>query len=147
MSDRSLYRLSGLALIVGAALSLVTGVVSTILFQAQDPRPYAHNALFVPTNLASVVGGLLLLLGLPGTYAIQARRAGVLALVGTALIFIAGTLFSTFLPLTSAILLPYLVDKAPDVFKDTSGPPGLFPFFIVATGSFTVGLILLAIPM
>jgi hypothetical protein len=148
MSDSSLYRLSGSALIIGAALSLVAGVISSLFFQGNDPRPYVHNALFVPTNLLSVVGGLVLLLGLPGSYAIQARRAGVLGLVGTALIFIAAALYSTFLPLSGAILLTYVVDKAPDLFKDQSaGPVGFLIFFIVATLTLTVGLILAAIPM
>jgi hypothetical protein len=147
MSAHSIFRLSGLALMVGAIVSLVASVVQSLAFSANSPLPYAHSPGYLTLNLVSLVAALVLFLGLPGTYAVQAGRAGMLGLAGTAVLFCAGILPGTFFPLTEMIFIPYLADKAPDVLKDPNGPQGFFILFIAFTVLLVVGFVLLAIPM
>lgn len=86
-------------------------------------------------------------MGIPGTYALHARRAGVMGLVGAVLIFFSA-LIPLFFSLFAALVIPYTVDKAPDIFKSTSAPPvAIIVFTIVLSLTVIVGLALLAIPM
>ncbi len=67
-------------------------------------------------------------------------------LIGTILIFVTGIMFGEFFPILSGVVVPFLVQQAPDIFKG-QGPPAFLPFFIVANLAFVAGSILLAIPM
>ena len=146
MSSREAFRLAGLALVVGAVLSIVGNLLNTLLFTGNDPTPYAGNALFVPVNILSVVGSALLLLGLPVLYLSRPEGWGVLGLIGFVLIFATGLMFGIFFSLLGAVLLPYLVQAAPATVKG-NGPPAFFPFFILGTVFEVLGLLLLAVPI
>ena len=65
MSSATLYRASGLALLLGALLGIIGNILSTALFPGNDPRQYL-TTLWVVVSLVSLIGPLLLLLGLPG---------------------------------------------------------------------------------
>ncbi len=134
MSSREAFRLAGLALMVGAVLAFVGSLLNTFLFTGNDPTPYAGNPLFVPVNILSALGSALLLLGLPVLYLSRPEGWGVLGLIGFVLVFATGLMFGIFFSLMSALLLPYLVQHAPDTVKG-NGPPAFFPFFIAGTGS------------
>ena len=146
MSSREAFRLAGLALMVGAVLAFVGNLVTTFLFTGNDPTPYAGNPLFVPINILSALGTALLLLGLPVLYLSRPEGWGVLGLIGFVLVFATGLMFGIFFSLMSVLLLPYLVQHAPDTVKG-NGPPAFFPFFIAGTVFEVVGLVLLAIPI
>ena len=146
MSSREAFRLAGLALMVGAVLAFVGNLLNTFLFTGNDPTPYAGNPLFVPINILSALGTGLLLLGLPVLYLSRPEGWGVLGLIGFVLVFATGLMFGIFFSLMSALLLPYLVQHAPDTVKG-NGPPAFFPFFIAGTVFEVVGLVLLAIPV
>jgi hypothetical protein len=146
MSSREAFRLAGLALVVGAVLSIVGNLLNTLLFAGNDPTPYAGNALFVPVNILSVVGTTLLLLGLPVLYLSRPEGWGVLGLIGFVLIFATGLMFGIFFSLLGAVLLPYLVQAAPATVKG-NGPPAFFPFFILGTVFEVLGMLLLAVPI
>ena len=146
MSSREAFRLAGMALMVGAVLSFVGNLLNTLLFSGNDPTPYAGNPLFVPVNLLSVLGTALLLFGLPVLYLSGPEGWGVLGLIGFLLVFATGLMFGVFFSLLGALLLPYLVQHAPDTVKG-NGPPAFFPFFIVGTVFQVVGLLLLAVPI
>jgi hypothetical protein len=146
MSSREAFRLAGLALVVGAVLSIVGNLLNTLLFTGNDPTPYAGNALFVPVNILSVVGSALLLLGLPVLYLSRPEGWGVLGLIGFVLIFATGLMFGIFFSLLGAVLLPYLVQAAPATVKG-NGPPAFFPFFILGTVFEVLGMLLLAVPI
>jgi hypothetical protein len=135
-----------MALMVGAVLAFVGDLLNTLLFSGNDPTPYAGNPLFVPVNLLSVLGTALLLFGLPMLYLSGPEGWGVLGLIGFLLVFATGLMFGVFFSLLSALLLPYLVQHAPDTVKG-NGPPAFFPFFIVGTVFEVVGLALLAVPI
>jgi hypothetical protein len=146
MSSREAFRLAGVALVAGAALSFVATVLNSLLFAGNDPTPYAGNALFVPVNILGALGTGLLLLGLPALYLSRPEGWGVLGLIGFVLVFATGLMFGIFFALFSAVLLPYLVQHAPAAVKG-DGPPSFFPFFILGTVFEVVGLLLMAVPI
>jgi len=76
MSATTLYRLSGLSLVLCGLLA----IVGPFLQGATDPPP----AL---VSFISFVAVLLTMLGLPGLFARQAERAGILGLISMVLIF------------------------------------------------------------
>ncbi len=142
MSSATLYRASGLALLLGAVLGIIGNILSTALFSGNDPHQYLSSFwLFV--QVLSLIGGLLLLLGVPGIAIRQAPRAGWLGLVGFVLTFIGGFLFTSFSVVT-LIILPWLAQAAPKLAAG-SGPPAIFVFFLVAGILFALGGILLGI--
>jgi hypothetical protein len=142
MSSATLYRASGLALLLGAVLGIIGNILSTALFSGNDPHQYLSSFwLFV--QMLSLIGGLLLLLGVPGIAIRQAPRAGWLGLVGFVLTFIGGFLFTSFSVVT-LIVLPWLAQAAPKLAAG-SGPPAIFIFFLVAGILFALGGILLGI--
>src|SRR5260370_24932289 len=95
MSSGTMYRSSGVALLVGALLAIIGNVLSSVLFPGNDPHQYV-SALWLPVMLLSFVGSLLLLIGLPAISARQATRAGWLGLIGFVLTFIGGVFFLVF---------------------------------------------------
>ncbi|MEW5870622.1 MAG: hypothetical protein AB1894_15220 [Chloroflexota bacterium] len=84
MSSSNLYRMSGLALILGA---LIMSVSSWFRFTGQDLATGVHP--FLATSwFITFVGGLFVLLGLPGTYVYQSHKAGKLGLIGFVMTFL-----------------------------------------------------------
>ena len=103
MAPASLMRLSGLALIIGAVAAVIGNTTTGVLFPDNSNATYPSNPLYVPLNLLSTIGSILLLLGLPGLYAHRARELGTIGLVGTVLIALTGMLFGLFQPVLSAL--------------------------------------------
>src|ERR671936_552286 len=86
-------RAAGWPLLVGAALLFLAQIPQSVLFGGDDTSRYAQHSLWVPTNLVSVAGAILLLWGLPILYAnARARGLGWLGGVGSFLIFIGGSM-------------------------------------------------------
>ncbi len=94
MSSSTLYRASGLALILGAALGIIGNISNTILFSGEDLHQ-SLTPLWLVVTLASFIGGLLLVLGMPSIAARQAARAGMLGFIGVILTFIGGFLLTS----------------------------------------------------
>jgi hypothetical protein len=79
----TLYRLSGLAVMIGMTID---GLASVLYSRAGGVALYLDP--LVPINdLAKLSGSLIFLIGLPGLYAFQAPRAGRLGLAGFVLSF------------------------------------------------------------
>jgi hypothetical protein len=85
MTSATLFRLSGLSLLLSGLLVIALTIVELGNPQVVDPQ--AHDPLTVPVYLVAAAAVLLELLGLPGLYARQAPRAGLAGLVGTVLLF------------------------------------------------------------
>ncbi len=92
MSSSMLFRLSGLALILGAILAIIAVVGHNAVRQASELADLTNPPSVMFVRLL-MVGALLVILGLPGLYARQAERAGVLGLIGFVLTFV-GLLFA-----------------------------------------------------
>src|ERR1700730_16401384 len=132
MTTLQLYRLSGLALVIGMVLSAVSGVVSAVAFPDSNNVAAATNPFNILLSVIGVVGTMLALLGLPGMYARFARQGGWAWLVGSVFIAVTGMLFGVFLGLMSVLVFPALASQAGDLFSQ-GPPPSFFVLFIVAS--------------
>jgi hypothetical protein len=140
-----LYRASGLALLIGAVLSAVAGVLDGLLFSGNDPA-LAMNPLNVALSAIGVVGAACAMLGLPGFYMRSASQGGILWLVGVVLIEITGMLFGIFMGLMGAIVFPALAARAPSVLGE-GPPPSFMVIFIVGTLANVLGALGLGVPI
>jgi hypothetical protein len=132
MSPVTLYRASGLALLLGLALIIISTGLS-FAFQFMTPQWWV-------VTLGWNIGSLLLL-GLPGICARQALRAGWLGFAGFLLTFISVFLTASFFFVYTLLILPWLAQVAPKLAG--SFPPALFLFTLVAGILFALGGILL----
>jgi hypothetical protein len=71
MTSAQLFRISGLALVVGAGVFIMHFVARSVITAGADPATLAQQALWGPVNLLGVLGAVLVLLGLPGLYGRQ----------------------------------------------------------------------------
>jgi hypothetical protein len=146
MTAGQLYRLSGLLLLAGAILSIVSSVGSGILFPDPSSPSAATNPVNVSLSVIGVIGTILALLGLPGAYLVRAAVGGVMWLLGVLLIAVTGMLFGIFAALTFAILFPAIGAQAPNLLSQ--GPPAAFlGVFIIATIANVVGAALMGVAM
>jgi hypothetical protein len=146
MTTVQLYRLSGLALVIGMVLSAVSSIGIGVAFSDTSNPAAATNPLNVLLSVIGVVGAILALLGLPGMYARAADEGGLIWLVGVVLIAITGMLFGIFFGLMSALVVPALASQATNPFGE-GPPPSFFALFIVGTLANVFGAILMGIPM
>ncbi|HYT35519.1 MAG TPA: hypothetical protein VEL69_10805 [Ktedonobacteraceae bacterium] len=114
MTPERLFRLSGVALILGSLLTAVAVVTGDSIFY-NDPKAFT-NPLWVPLNLSSLIGSMLVLLGLPGMYARQAARAGWPGLVGFVLTFFAGLIMGVAGPAILAFIPTFSEPTVPNIF-------------------------------
>lgn len=84
MSTGTLFRLSGLLLLVAVPLQ----VIGWVLHPPGEEIDHVLQATYRPSHIVLLVSWLCVLLGLPGLYARQAHRAGKLGLVGFGLVMI-----------------------------------------------------------
>jgi len=85
MRSQTLFRLSGWALTIGAALFAIGYILKPGM---DDVIQVYTNPLYIPAVTFSFLGALLVLVGLPALYAHQASRAGILGLVSFVLVFL-----------------------------------------------------------
>src|SRR5690242_8656291 len=107
MTSRTLYRLSGAALIVGSALTIAY-YISEAFITGPFPEAMA-SPVAVIGSLIGFIGSLLVLLGLPGMYARQAQRAGILGLLGFLFVWYVTLFQGVLIPFTSVTIVPMLV--------------------------------------
>jgi hypothetical protein len=106
MSSATLYRVSGLALLPGAVLTIIPGILSLV---------FASGTFALALAWMFACGAVLLLLGLPGVAARQASRAGWLGFVGFLLTFLSWLLLAGFTAVVRLIIFPWLAVHAPQV--------------------------------
>ena len=143
MYSTTLFRLSGLALILGALLS----VVSVLITGDATGIDQYNNPLFLPARLGQIVGGSLILIGLPGLYARQAERAGKLGFAGFVMIFLGIAAHWNVQPILSFVSseLAARPETRSLIAGDPGGAEGLMgPLF---TGYFAVGSLTLVLGM
>ena len=136
MSSSTLYRLSGISLLVGSVLAIAGGILGIL---SGDPT----STIAISASLIQFVGATLGILGLPGLYARQAQRAGVLGLIGITLMICYILILGMFGSALNAVVLPFLATHAPALAQ--SEPPGLGLFFTIggllgAGGGISLGL-------
>jgi hypothetical protein len=101
MSSATLYRWSGIVLLVGSLLGVIELILSAILYPGHNLTP--QQVLSTPFTIVVslfLIWALLLAMGLPGLYLRQATRAGALGFAGFVLLSL-GVLLGVWPLLTS----------------------------------------------
>jgi hypothetical protein len=148
MSSQTLYRWSGITLLVGSLLGMISSIMDTVLYPGHNTT--AQQILSTPFTIASsffLAWALLLALGLPGLYLRQAARCGALGIVGFVVLSLGVLLGGVAFAAVQLVVFPYIVQLAPKAFGPGSQPPfGVFLLLIAAPVLLlTVGAILLGI--
>lgn len=143
MSSTTLYRLSGIALLAGAVLSAI-GYFLSVFVTGYDLQSLI-SPLSLTFSLVTILGSMLVLLGLPGMYVRQARQAGILGLLGFLLLSYVTLFQGIMIPFTSVTFIPLLAahQMAPQLMA--TPPPTWTPFSIVSMVSGVLGILLLAL--
>jgi len=143
-----LFRLSGLALVIGGAAFILHIASRSVLTSEMDLVTAYRDALWVPINVLGVFGALLVLLGLPAMYARMAGSTGLLGLAGVVLISLEWIFFGVFLSLFAVLVAPWLAGEAPALVGTSSRLPAAFTIaFVTALLAWLIGAVLLAIPL
>lgn len=148
MSSQALYRLSGIALVVGGALSVLSMLLT--LFPGDSAEPaYFSSVPYVLAGVLLFLGAALTLIGLPAIVAAQAARSAVLTVIGVVCIFGVNLIYNvanTFIDLT---IFPTLISNPATHDLAQTGPtPVMNVFFnagmlLAVVGSLTLGIALL----
>jgi len=104
MSTNKLFRLSGIALLLGGLFSLVGE--TTHMLENENPQ----TTLWVVASLLMLTGALLLTLGVPAIYLRQAERMPIFGVVCFVLFFFAGIILGVGNGVVDAFILPYQRD-------------------------------------
>lgn len=147
MSHSQLLRISGLSLPAGAVVFIIHIVLRSIVTAGSAPASFAQQSAWAPISALGVLGALLVLVGLPGMYAWKMMRFGVSGLIGVVLIAVAWLFIGLFLSLYSALILPWLADRAPALIAVAAPLPVAFVLaFAIGLIAWIGGCLLLAIP-
>jgi hypothetical protein len=129
MGAARLMRLSGTSLVTGGLLASA-GFLLNVWF---DPTNTGYQEWYwFPLNFAIIIGGFLIILGLPGFYAGQARESGIIGLAGYVALF-------------AGIAFAYLAVHSIQTTTMPDTPPGMRLIVSYAAPSLLVGSVLTAV--
>lgn len=128
MHSSGLIRWSGQTAILGAALLLISDLLSLTVFSG-DPVEIVTTGAYLIDGGTRLLAGVLLLLGLVGLYARQSEASGVLGLVAFLVAF-AGTALILGTWWTNAFAAPSLATQAPAFLE--AGLTGVLGFVSLA---------------
>jgi hypothetical protein len=143
ISSAALYRLSGLALLVGALLSIIVDIAEDLFISVADPHQVL-SASWLTVMLVSTLSSVLIVGGLPGILVRQRAQAGWLGLLGFVLTLASGILL-TGLTITRLLVTPYLAATAPQLLTGDSPPASYITYTLVAALLVAVGAALLGV--
>ena len=137
MSSTTLYRFSGVALLIGGVLA----IIGQLLLITADPG----TPLWIPGSWLSLAGTLLVILGFPGLYFKQVDRAGLLGMIGFVVSFV-GFLFLVGIQTFDAFVSPALAaNAATKSMADTAAILPLLTFELLGGLLLVVGPLLFGI--
>lgn len=141
MSTARLYRLAGLALLIGGVVSVIGYGVGT--FQSDDSPTMVASAPYLAMSLLNFIGAALIALGMPGMIARQADKAGILSVIGGVALMLVELIFGIGNEYVNLTIVPTLAAMpGADI---TTPPPMMGVFFntgivLVFLGSLTLGI-------
>lgn len=148
MSSATLYRWSGIVLLIGGLLGVICSMLSAILYPSNNLT--AQQVLSTPFIIVAVLflaWGLLLTLGLPGLYLRQATRAGRLGFAGFVLLCLGLLLGGVGFAIVQITIYPYLAQSAPKLLPSGgTGPDAGFllwilgPVLLLGIGNILLGI-------
>lgn len=124
MSSSTLFRVSGVVLILGSLMLIVGAFI-------HPARGDASSALQMPAAMLSFIGTMLALVSLPGLYARLHKQVGLVGLIGFVLFFLSGLMLGIGAGMLDIAVDPYLAQHAPALLNG-SGPPIFAVYFPVA---------------
>ena len=148
MSSKALYRLSGIALLVGGALSVASMLLTLVPGNPTDPA-YFSSVPYMLGGVLLFVGAALTLMGLPAIIAAQAARSSVLTVIGVACIFGVNLIYNVANTYVDLTIFPELFSNPATHDLAQTGPtPVMSVFFnvgmlLAVVGSLTLGIALL----
>jgi hypothetical protein len=129
ITTAQLVRWSGMSLGIGGILATGAWVLHAIV----DPTRGGYaEPWWIPLNLALSCGAILMALGLPGFYARQASRAGVLGLIGLVMLF-------------SGLLLAYVGVQTLEAFSRPQIPSRIGILAGLAAPIFFLGIVITSV--
>jgi hypothetical protein len=148
MSSTTLYRWSGIVLLVGGLIGIIGSLLDIVVFPDHNltAQQVLSTAFTIDVSLF-LVWSLLLTLGLPGLYLRQAARGGKLGFAGFVLfslgLLTGGVAFGT----VQATVFPYLAQSAPTLLPSGgTGPLSGFllwilgPVLLLGIGAILLGI-------
>ena len=145
--NHQIFRISGLSLLTGAVAFILHIALRSVITAGPDATTFARESLWVPINVLGIVGAILVLLGLPAMYARTSVLFGMSGFIGITLLAVAWMFVGLFLSLYSALILPWLADKAPSLIVASAPLPVAFVIaFAIGLIVWLAGSVLLAIP-
>jgi hypothetical protein len=145
MSSTTLFRLSGIVLLLGAAVSVIAGLMTLFFDSSLSASPSTIQSPLWSTYWSLVFVALaLVLMGLPALYLRQAGgRGGLLGLIAVFLVVL-GSFLGMAITAYSVSIMPLLAAKAPNLIN-AGYESSLALFGIGATAFGIIGPILLGI--
>jgi hypothetical protein len=140
MSSSNLIRWSGLAALVGGVLVVVYDVLDAALFPGEQVSGAMATSSWFIVQILSLVGLVLITLGLVGLYARQVEQGETLGLVAFLVAFI-GTVMVSGSVWSEAFIGPVVAEAAPELVG--ANPSGVVAAgIILAFGLFALGWLL-----
>jgi hypothetical protein len=147
MSPSTLLRISGLALVLAAAMFVVAEMLAFSIFLREadgyDLRSFATSNTFILQSLLTLLAGTLLLGGLVGLYVRQSEAAGKLGLMAFLLAFL-GTALVTGDFYVNTVVTPMVAMEVP-AFLDNPLSGFLQVWLPVSFGILTLSWLLLGV--
>lgn len=134
MSSTTLYRLSGIALLIGGGITALGTLAQSFL--AED----VVNPLWIPVAACLFVGTLLLQISFPAVYLRQMRRVGTLGLLGFIFLFCGLAQFGIGFRFFDLVILPWFGKSA-----DLNPPLNFILYSFSATALLFLGSLLFSI--
>jgi hypothetical protein len=134
MSSTTLYRLSGIALLIGGGITALGTLIQTFL--TED----VVNPFWIPVAICLFAGTLLLQIGFPAVYLRQMKRAGTLGLLGFIFLFCGLAQFDIGFRFFDLVILPWFGKSA-----DLNPPLNFILYSLSATALLFLGSVLFGI--
>ncbi len=141
ISQTALYQISALMLFVGAVL--VTA--GNLLGPPGGVREAVASGMYYPAAVVVLLGGVLVMAGLPAVYLRQRADSGVLGFVAIMAVFAAGMLLIVGFALIQVLIFPWIatMNVSNKVLND--GPASFTIFFAVVSAIVSLGGVLFGV--
>ncbi len=148
MTNSHAVHVSGLGLVIGAALFVIHILLRSVITAGADTATLAREGAWLMLNAVGLLGAVLVLMGLPALYASISKASGATGLIGVVLISVAWIFFGVFLSFYALLVMPWLAEKAPWLIAPSAPPPVAFVVaFVAALAAWCGGTFMVAIPL
>jgi hypothetical protein len=142
MSRSRLYRVAGVALIVGGVLGIVAGLLAP---SSDNVKDVVASGLFYPAAIGTLVAGVLTVISWPAVYVRQLGPSGWLGFSGFVLVMVGGLMLAVAVPVLQLLALPWLASLPVAQAQIEQGPAAFGLFFPIVGVVLTVGGILFGV--